>query len=139
MPEVRYVTTTVIKTHGICTYNEYVGPKSSRTNQTSWAKDVKQNSYTGYMTSSAVKKLRSVIDLWFNSCLSINGWGMFNSKKSSRTLNFLTLTLPSAQVHDDKFIKRRIFQPFMERLQRVDFCKPFIWRAEMQKNGNIHF
>lgn len=52
---------------------------------------------------------------------------------------FITLTLPSKQVHSDEEIKRQCLTPFLSYVTRTKGSKGYIWRAELQKNGNIHF
>lgn len=53
-------------------------------------------------------------------------------------LGFITLTLPSTQIHPDKYIKDHLLQPFLRYLQRY-FVASYVWKAESQLNGNIHF
>lgn len=75
---------------------------------------------------------------------------MFQAKKKSykveRTgkwstfkINFITLTLPSKQVHDDKTIKSQIFEKWLTEMRNMGLIKEYVWRAELQANGNIHF
>lgn len=59
-------------------------------------------------------------------------------KTENAYLVFLTLSLPSTQIHTDKVIKRQLAL-FIERLQIEHNVKNYVWRAESQKNGNIHF
>ena len=54
-------------------------------------------------------------------------------------LNMLTLSLSSPQMHDDNTIKRELLQPFLDTLRKTWKCTIYLWRAETQKNGNIHF
>lgn len=54
-------------------------------------------------------------------------------------LNFITLSLSSDQVHDDNTIKRDLLQPFLDTLRKTWNCKHYLWRAESQRNGRIHF
>jgi hypothetical protein len=54
-------------------------------------------------------------------------------------INMLTLTLSSKQVHSDKVIKSRLLNHFLVILHRTFEVKNFIWRAETQANGNVHF
>lgn len=66
-----------------------------------------------------------------------------NLEKSGRhfmfKLAFVTLTLPSTQVHDDKTIKREILNQFLVELKKHYYVSNYLWRAEKQKNGNLHF
>lgn len=52
---------------------------------------------------------------------------------------FITLTLPSKQEHTDNEIKRQCLNSFLIELIKYHKVKNYVWRAELQKNGNIHF
>jgi len=52
---------------------------------------------------------------------------------------FITLTLPSQQIHDDNQIKSELLNQFLIELRKFYKVKNYIWRAEKQKNGNLHF
>ena len=54
-------------------------------------------------------------------------------------LNFITLTLSSTQIHTDNEIKRSILEPFFNECRKRFKISCYIWRAERQENGNIHF
>ncbi len=54
-------------------------------------------------------------------------------------LNFITLTLASPQIHDDNTIKKELLHQFLVEMRRAVGMKDYIWRAEKQLNGNIHF
>lgn len=53
-------------------------------------------------------------------------------------LNFITLTLSEKQKHDDYFIKSNMLDPFLKWMKRKG-AQNYVWRAETQANGNIHF
>lgn len=54
-------------------------------------------------------------------------------------LVFITLTLSSAQLHSDKEIKQKLLQPFLRIMRKRWHCINYVWKAEAQDNGNIHF
>jgi hypothetical protein len=54
-------------------------------------------------------------------------------------LNFITLTLSSSQIHTDNEIKSFILEPFLNEMRKRFKVSSYIWRAERQENGNIHF
>ena len=58
--------------------------------------------------------------------------------KSGQYVAFVTLTLPTKQIHSDKQIKR-LQTRYIENLQKTYGVKYYVWKAEAQKNGNIHF
>lgn len=54
-------------------------------------------------------------------------------------ISFITLTLPSKQKHPDSEIKSQLLNHFLIVLRNKYKVRNYIWRAEKQKNGNIHF
>lgn len=52
--------------------------------------------------------------------------------------SFITLTLPSQQQHEDKEIKRCL-NNFLTTMRTRYGWNNYIWKAELQKNENIHF
>lgn len=67
---------------------------------------------------------------------------LFPGKPKSKLkfrVNFITLTLSAPQVHDDNTIKKELLQPFLDTLRKSWKCSKYLWRAEAQANGNIHF
>ncbi len=54
-------------------------------------------------------------------------------------ISFLTLTLPSKQVHSDKEIKEKALNQFITELRQKYNVKKYIWKAEKQDNFNLHF
>jgi len=54
-------------------------------------------------------------------------------------LAFVTLTLPVKQFHTDNDIKKNCLAPFIDNLCKTHSVTQYIWRAEKQVNGNLHF
>lgn len=54
-------------------------------------------------------------------------------------VNFITLTLPSAQVHTDKEIHNVVFKDFIRTWKRKNPHLLYVWKAETQDNGRIHY
>lgn len=54
-------------------------------------------------------------------------------------LSFITLTLSKPQHHTDEFIKNKMLQPFIQWMIRQHNAREYVWKAETQANGNIHF
>jgi len=54
-------------------------------------------------------------------------------------LAFITLTLPSVQCHDDVTIKSNILNHFLIEIKKAYGVQNYLWKAEIQKNENIHF
>lgn len=95
--------------------------------------------YTGNLSVSTRKKIRSMLTTWSRSIETFNRLHKLTNKKNGRRIVFLTLTLPLAQFHSDNDIKRKVLSKFIIYLLRHSNVKHYFWRAESQKNGNIHF
>lgn len=66
-----------------------------------------------------------------------------HEKLTGKTINFklafITLTLPSAQIHTDSEIINKCLNQFLVECRKYHNVKNYVWRAEKQENGNIHF
>jgi hypothetical protein len=64
-----------------------------------------------------------------------------NSKGEYKTFRcmFITLTLPSVQVHDDNLVTKKVLGTFLDKCRKLGLLSNYVWRAEKQKNGNIHY
>ena len=54
-------------------------------------------------------------------------------------INFITLTLPAKQAHTDQVIKAKCLNSFLTIMRTKYKLTNYMWRAEAQANGNIHF
>lgn len=52
---------------------------------------------------------------------------------------FLTLTLPGVATADHKAIKRKVLDPFFTYSRNVLGLRDYVWTAELQDRGEIHF
>lgn len=97
------------------------------------------NKVKGVLSLKARQRLRESVSKLVNAyTIGELGrvWALFKSRVK---LTFITLTLSSEQVHSDYVIKREMLGRFLEWLQREKGVTAYVWRAEVQKNNNIHF
>lgn len=59
--------------------------------------------------------------------------------KNSHLCTFVTLTLPSAQKHSDIEITTYLLNPFLVYARKYFNVKYYVWKKELQENGNLHF
>lgn len=95
--------------------------------------------YNGYMSRATKAYLTKILDTWFLTTRYYNCNLNIKNKLPQRKMVFLTLTLPSKQTHSDKEIKRECLNKFLISLTKTGKIDSYFWRAEAQKNGNIHF
>lgn len=132
-----FETNVKILPRGFCIYAKYLGERKRSFNY--FPQPRKANVSQGLFSQKSRSRLRTAID-----------WLIFSSKyktvyvKKTASLfrykvNFITLTLPSAQIHSDSLIVKKIFSPFMEAWQKRAKGLLYVYKAEKQDNGNLHF
>ena len=90
----------------------------------------------GTLSRSQVKTCKKACETMINTVIFSKSKDV--DYKTSQYVTFVTLTLPSKQVHTDKQIKK-LQTRYIENLQKTYGVKYYVWKAEAQKNGNIHF
>jgi hypothetical protein len=95
--------------------------------------------HKGCISKAARKSIVNIIDTW-NTSIKQKIANKFNIKQmQNKSLSLITLTLSETQKHDDKYIKRNMFNHFIITIGRKYGVKNYVWKCEYQKNGNIHF
>jgi len=101
--------------------------------------NMKFNSCFGMLSQKAKSKIRKAV----NYLIYISNYQdvclVAEKKQIKFKINFITLTLPSKQKHDDKIIRKDCLHHFITELQQKYKLKHYLWKAEKQDNGNIHF
>ena len=92
---------------------------------------------TGISTSTKKKILMRCRVLSFASKeKKVRNWqGLIIDHRTS----FVTLTLPSTQIHEDIEITKEVLGKFLNRCRKLSILQNYVWKAEKQKNGNIHY
>lgn len=96
------------------------------------------NKQNGVVSNRASERLKEKIN-----------WLVFKSKKQKVTypngvvssnfrISFITLTLPTVQKHTDLEIKK-VLNTFLTKLRQDYNMVDYVWKAELQRNDNIHF
>lgn len=102
-------------------------------------KNLRLRNPKGIMSAKAQKRIRNAIN-WL--ALSVPSKKIYN-KATKKTFTFqlslVTLTLTDKQVHSDNEIKKNVLQPFIDYMRKAWLVNNYIWKAETQANGNIHF
>lgn len=104
---------------------EFRGAKVSEISKKNLRRDDKTN---GYMSPVTTRRVKDFLSVWLKSL-----------DQNEVTPTFVTLTLPARQAHSDPHIKREALEPFIDALKKTHGVNQYFWRAEPQKNGNVHF
>lgn len=100
-----------------------------------------RNGFMSYKTKANVKTLVDIF-LFLSQQLEANRMRLnpnLGYKQRKCHVTFCTLTLPSEQKHDDKFIRRYLLDKFIRILKDKYGVTLYLWVAEAQANGNIHY
>jgi hypothetical protein len=99
-----------------------------------------QKAYTGFISQYSKKRLKRAIGLITAIAKEKRAIAPKSKKEFSFKLNFITLTLSAPQGNlTDKQIKKELLDIFLKRAKRKWKLNSYVWRAEKQKNGNLHF
>jgi hypothetical protein len=93
----------------------------------------------GKVSKNAKRKMTTALDYLLLMASPQAGTIPKSGKKFMFRIAFITLDLPSQQIHTDNEIKKLCLNSFLLELTRYHNVKNYLWRAEKQKNGNIHF
>lgn len=93
----------------------------------------------GLISKKANSRVRTAIDWLIHLSNHKQAPTKLKQGEFSFKLNFVTLTLSSMQKHTDNEIKSKLLNQFLTELRQKHHCKNYMWRAETQRNGNIHF
>ena len=99
----------------------------------------RKKAYKGEMTGKSIKKVRENIYAWLYALEVGNNYHSKKGYHKNVKPTVITLTLSSKQKHDDKWIKKELLELFLKWLINSKLVVNYFWRAESQKNGNIHF
>ena len=97
------------------------------------------NYHNGKISKTAYRKISRAIDYLVYLAKPKKLPHTKHGKDFSFRLNFVTLTLSSKQIHTDHEISYHIFHPFLVSLTRQFKITNYIWRAERQASGGLHY
>jgi hypothetical protein len=93
----------------------------------------------GVLSTQAKKRLKLAIEYFLHLNRPKTGTSNYNGRKFSSKVTFITLTLPSKQIHTDNEIKAKCLNQFLIEIGKYNYVTNYVWRSEYQENGNIHF
>lgn len=99
----------------------------------------KKTTYQGEITPHSRRRLNKAIQLLLD--ITEPRWiiNPVTNKRQKFHLAFWTLTLSAPQYFkSDSDIKKELLEPFLRKMRKKGM-RNYIWKAELQQNGNIHF
>lgn len=101
---------------------------------------VECSKYTGQMTNGSRKRLTKAVSLLVQS--STPRWikNPVTGKRHYFQLSFITLTIPKQpKATDARFTHKHLLEPMLRVLRRRHQLKSYVWKAELQANGSVHY
>lgn len=95
--------------------------------------------FNGQLSLKSQRKILQICQNWDDTLNYINQQNRKKGKKERKQIILLTLTLSDTQRHDDNWIKRNMLNRFLIKIVREKADTKYLWKAERQENGNIHF
>ena len=126
--------------HKVSLYGRYEGTfnVNDRTRAVS-NENLLNNNQNGEISKKARKKIENAINWLLFTTSNKKTYSESSGKFYNFKIMFVTLTLSSTQNHSDNFIKKEMLNQFLTECRQQYKTRKYLWRAETQKNGNIHF
>lgn len=100
---------------------------------------VRKGRYCGKMTIGARKRMQKAVTLL---CQAVKPKWIYNEvtkRYSFHKLTFITLTVTSAENITARFAYDHLLSGFLQWLRKSKGVKTYVWKAELQKRGQIHY
>lgn len=128
-----------VRPNGLLTYTDRDENQTDTDNLQAGREKLTRSGYTGDMSTKAVSKVKKYVTNWVTALNAQNGQPFAQMEAQAKRLRFVTLTLPASQRHSDNELKRVFSTWFMVLLKRRYGVESYLWRAETQKSGGLHF
>ncbi len=128
-----------VRSGGFLQYTEHEHEEADTDDLRAGREKLHTEGYSGGISAKAAALIRKYVRHWVTILASEAGSALLPQHVAAKRLCFVTLTLPATQQHDDRFFKRLLCTWFLPLLRRRHGVKNYLWRAETQRNGSIHF
>jgi len=100
-------------------------------------KDVK--GYKGKMTEHSKKRIMRAVDLLLQRSPERRIWNPIIEKQHDFRIAFVTLTIADQENKSARFCYDNLLRPFLRTAKRKWGVKDYIWKAELQERGQVHY
>lgn len=130
----------VYPTYAVLIPPPHRGAKSKTAARVRNESNLKQNQSNGVLSPKARKRLVNAINWLLLVSKKKRVYCRDSGKWVSFRISFVTLTIPAVG-HDisDHVIKRKVLHNFLSACYAQYGMRHYVWKAERNKNGNIHF
>lgn len=94
---------------------------------------------SGTLSSQSISKIKFMVNVMCDAAKPKKVYSKLEDRTYNFKISFITLTLSNTQTHSDNYIRKFLLEPFIRTCRRKYNMVTYIWKAESQFNGNIHF
>lgn len=100
----------------------------------------KRERYKGYVTDGVKKRMKKCITLLLQSTPYKYKTNPVTGRTMAHKVSFITLTTPTHEKSlDAKYCHKNLLEPFLRILRAKHNLKSYIWKVELQENGQVHY
>lgn len=132
-----YISIVQTRSDGLLAYAKYLGPRK-QINRTTWREGVMIQKYTGKMSGLARKNIMKAVDLLLQISPEIMLYNPVSKSYHQFKINFITLTISTHEIITHPEAYKNCLKPFLRYL-RTKGATAYIWKAELQRRGQIHY
>ena len=102
-------------------------------------KIARQTTYSGELRTGTKKRLTRCIDLLVQTTKTRHQWNPVTQRETQHRLSFITLTIHQGRNLTAQEAYKKVFVHFIQWMRRTMKVKTYVWKAEFQKRGQIHY
>lgn len=100
---------------------------------------ISKKAYSGLMTSHSQRRITKAVDMLLQRNPKRRIWNPVAQKHHDFQIGFCTLTIPAAKPVKASFAHKELLQPFIRTMRRKYGVGDYIWKAELQNRGQLHY
>ena len=98
-----------------------------------------KSSYSGLMQYHTRKRVVKAVDMLLQRSPNRVIWNPVVKKNHDFRIGFCTLTIPAQKPVSAKFAHANLLQPFLRTARRKWGVSDYLWKAELQERGQLHY
>lgn len=138
-----YEPTTQLRSNRMIIYDKYIGPRGNREQGKLRAENMKEQrkkAYKGQLSKGGKKRLERAIYTLTKATKKRKLYNPVCKAMVSHHLSFLTLTVSDSTTnYTSREVQATCLRPFLDWLVKTHQVKLYIWKAELQKRGQVHY
>lgn len=131
-----------VRSNCIIAYEKYIGQKSitQLLRRQVNMRLQQQKAYSGAITKGAQKRITRAVNLLILTAKERWIWNEVTGREQKHKLSFITLTVSDNTKNlDAREAYDKLLRPWLQWATRTKGVKTYIWKAELQKRGQIHY